>query len=417
MLVALTALAGCESERAKWNLARATHLIEQGKMQEAVELMHTALEQSPDQSRIKLSIARILAENGRGEMGVCLCDQYLQDFPNDLVAVGQRATCRQYIGQFEEALADYKKSISDHVGRSIEELNTLAYLRALANTELTKAANDIQKAIEKHEANTGSRELFLTLQIQTVVCAGFVSRHTDQREEVINLLDQKIEQFNELIFLQESRIFGRITDEIQSDFPLSAGKEERTRHGRSVKKTISDCLAAMLGIRALIYEDLGKPELADADRRKIIELGFEFERLMAALPSDQASPQLMQMGLMYLDTRGFVFGRQPWKTNTTSAEPSLIGNSTSTYYKSIEYLNVAVLAAQINQKALETEFYNTVEIPAHQIEARKRMANRLTAVLLKHRMEVHERGERKELAKQDEQQIESLGLKPDSNLF
>ena len=78
---------------------------------------------------------------------------------------------------------------------------------------------------------------------------------------------------------------------------------------------------------------------------------------------------------------------------------------------------MAVLAAQINQKALETEFYNTVEIPAHQIEARKRMANRLTAVLLKHRMEVHERGERKELAKQDEQQIESLGLKPDSNLF
>ena len=87
----------------------------------------------------------------------------------------------------------------------------------------------------------------------------------------------------------------------------------------------------------MIYEDLGKPELADADRRKIIELGFEFERLMAALPSDQASPQLMQMGLMYLDTRGFVFGRQPWKTNTTSAEPSLIGNSTSTYYKSIEF--------------------------------------------------------------------------------
>ncbi len=416
MLVALTALAGCESERAKWNLARATHLIEKGKTQEAVELMHTALEQSPDQSRIKLTIAGILAENGRGEMGVCLCDQYLQDFPNSLDAIAQRATCRQYIGQFEEALADYKKSISDHVGRTIEELNSLAYLRALANTELTKAANDIQEAIEKHEAKTGSRELFLTLQIQTVVCAGFVSRHTDQREEVLDLLDQKIEQFNDLIYLQKSLIFGQITDEIQTDFPLSAGKEERTRHGRSVKKTISDCLAAMLGIRALIYEDLGKPELADADRRKITELGFEFKRLMAALPSDQVSPQLMHMGLMYLDTRGFVLGRQPWKTNTT-AGPSLVANSTSTYYKSIEDLDVAVLAAQINQKALETEFYNTVEIPAHQIEARKRMANRLTAVLLRHRMEVHERGERKELAKQDEQQIEALGLKPDSNLF
>ena len=77
------------------------------------------------------------------------------------------------------------------------------------------------------------------------------------------------------------------------------------------KRKVKDCLGAMLAVRALIYEDLAKHEHADADRRHLKQLGFDFNKLTADLPSDQNCLDTLMIGIQYLDTRGFVFGRQP----------------------------------------------------------------------------------------------------------
>lgn len=416
LLMILVFCAGCETERAKWNLARATVLMEQGATEEAVELMHTALEQSPDDSPIKLDIARILAENGRGEMGVCLCEQHLKNFPNDLSAYEVRSNCFQYIGQFDKGLADYKKSLSDHIGRDNNELNALAYFRALADTELTKAARDIEEVIE-YQARFWNHRLLLTLQVRTTVCAGLIARHTGQYEEVLLVLNDKIEQFDALNTLQQSIMRDRITSEIQIEFPLSADRELVFKRARNRQKQLSDCLGAMLATRALIYEDQEKFNNADADRRHLNQLGLEFDEIAPDLPSDPVCLETLGFGAMYLDTRGFVYGRQPWDSREQRFGPMEIVNSnaTSSYVASIEDLNVAVLAAQVRLKAIEFPLYNSIQHPAQAIESIKQRSKRMTAVLLRHRMEVHQRAGKQDLADLDKQRIEALGEEPDSN--
>ncbi|MFK7766931.1 MAG: tetratricopeptide repeat protein [Mariniblastus sp.] len=416
LAVALMAVGGCESEKAKWNLARADLLLEQGKIEEAIALMHTVIEQAPDDSRVKLHVAQQLAENGRGEMGVCLCQRHLQNFPNDLKARETLSTCLRYTGKYDEALVEFKKSLSDHVGRSSNELNALAYYRALANMELTRAAEEIQEAIQTEDAKAWNNQLLLTLQVRTTVCTGLISRHTDQRDDVFPLLNQKISVFEAANATRQSMIRERITKEIQRKFPFSTSTENGIMNARIDQEQLTDCLGALLAVRALFYEDLGKFELADADRRKVEQIGFDFDKLAADLPSDQNCIYTLRNGVMFLDTRGFVFGRQPWKSDgldsvvANTIEP----NSFSSYSASIDDLDVAVLASEVLQKAIDGPLFNTVDRPVSQIMPLKRLANRLTAVLLQHRMEVHERGGRLDLAKVDEQKIEALGIEPDS---
>ena len=466
----LLIIGGCKQESAKWNYARAMNLAEAGQLEEAIELMELALEQSPADRQIKLSLAQMLAENGQGELGIGHCDEYLESNPDDKEAHQIRSTCLQYLGRFDLSLCDYKHCLSGHVSRTPVQLNALAYYRGLANTELSKAARDIQKAIEMEEGKNWGCRYLVPMQVRTAVAAGLISRHIDRHDQALCRLNSKIEQYERKLSNQDSLIkslivrklqnqsaSGEMTDsdiqpaqsqpvatepatfahDMRMEFPFGERTENVLLNARSIKQVQKNCLGVMLATRALIHEDRKCYRSADHDRRRIQELAFDFAELAKELPDDQACLFAFRNACMYLDTRGFVSGRREWSgeqpdsnrfalffdtgigmsKKSKSHKNVDISIAPSNYQEALEDLDFAVLAAEFMELALNSSLYNSPELSARRIEKRKKMATRMTAVLLYHRMEVHLRGGNTEAANQDQRSIERLGFQPDASLF
>ena len=89
----------------------------------------------------------------------------------------------------------------------------------------------------------------------------------------------------------------------------------------------------------------------------------------------------------------------------------------SSYEEALADLDSAILASEFMEFSLNSSLYNTPDFSAQQITRRKKMATRMTAVLIYHRMEVHRRAGKKKAADQDQLSIEKLGFEADGNLF
>ena len=435
-------LVGC-TESAKWDFARAMNLADDGQLVEAIELMEKALEQSPNDCGIKLQLATLLAENGQGELGIGHCDECLESQPNHEKARQVRSACLQYLGRFDDSLAEYKECLSGTVSRSPFQKNNLAYFRALANKELDKAARDIQLAINSIEGESWGCRYLVPLQVRTAVSAGLISRHVGTQEEVLCPLSFKIEQYRKRLDKQSKLIRHQVALEMQIEFPFDARTEKELLFARGNNEVQKNCLGLLCATRALVLEDLGRQCEADKDRKCVEELGFEFDALALELPSDESCLQELRNSF-FLDTRGFVSGLREWKGEKLAVElfvssgnvpgddsipeaalKSSNSNSpkanlnipASSYEEALEDLDYAVLAATYSQLALDSPLYNRPDISARQIVISKRSAMRMTAVLLYHRMNVHLRGGNQQAAADDQRRIQELGFPPDSSLF
>jgi len=423
LLPVLAFTSGCGSESAKWKQARAKNLYLSGGLRSAIAELEAAHELSPEDESIMLLLAQLYAENGQCELGIGLCNEYLKQHPDDIKGYDTRSTCWRFLGRFDRALADYKKSLGNNVSRSPGELNNLAYFRGLANKEIDRAVEDIQKAITKVETGqwqTWGSPLILPLQVRTLISAGLISRHIDRHQEAIDHLSRKIAQYDESLKRRRENLKEAITLESQFEFPFGKSTENALLNSRGNIEVQKVSLAAMLTTRALIHEDLGNHEQADRDRLRIRDLELEFSEMVKKLPSDFACLGSLEIASTYLDTRGFVLGRQSW-SESSSKSAKLVGvlNSDllfSSYQEALSDLDLAVLSSQFSQQALESSLYNTPEFSGEQIQRRKKYAARTTAVLLHHRKEVHLRGGNEEAAAKDQDRINSLGFK-DSSLF
>ena len=416
----LVGVVGCETEKARWTFARALNLSESGQIEEAIELMQVAMEQSPDDAEIKMSLAKLLAENGQGELGIGLCEVRLEDHPGDVSARRVRSTCLQYLGRFDESLAAYKHCLSGHVSRSPVEWNNLAYFRALAGKELDMAASDIQAAIKKVESQPWGSIYLVPLEVRTVIAAGLIARRIDQHQAVLTILSNEVGRYERRIAIQNSGVRALVTARSKQEFPLQKKAEDEILNVRAVRERQKNSLALMLATRALMLEDLGKTDRADSDRWEVEYLGFEFNKLTKQLPNDKACLFALQSGSLYLDTRGFVSGRLDWLGEPGPSDesgPVKTQTSRSSYAVALRDLDFAVLAAQIRQSALESSIYNTPELSAREIRYLKKEANRMTAVLLYHRMEVHLRARKQDAADAEQLRIEKLGFQPGASLF
>ena len=448
LLVAIlvSSFIGCTQESAKWDFARAMNLADEGKLVEAIALMEKALEQSPDDCAIKLSLASLLAENGQGELGIGHCDECLESKPNHEKARQVRSACLQYLGRFDDSLAEYKECLSGTVSRSPIQQNNLAYFRALANKELDKAARDIELAISSIESESWGCRYLVPLQVRTAVAAGLISRHIGTQEEVLCPLGSKIDQFQERLNKQAMLIRNRVALEMQIKFPFDERTEKELLFARGNQEVQKNCLGLLYATRALVFEDLGRQSDADKDRKSVEELGFDFDALALELPSDDSCLQELRYSF-FLDTRGFVAGLREWKGDTPEVELFVSSNNVpvggpvpeaalsssssssnasksrelnipiSSYEEALEDLDYAVLAARYSELALDSPLYNRPDISARQIAIGKRTAKRMTAVLLYHRMNIHLRGGNQQAAAEDQSRIEELGFPPDSSLF
>jgi len=170
----------------------------------------------------------------------------------------------------------------------------------------------------------------------------------------------------------------------------------------------------------LIFEDLGEQEKADQDRLAIHELDFDFNDIVDRFPSDLSCVFVLRSTAMFLDTRGFVLGRQQWTTDqqlvAMMGAPASDQLLFSNYRESLSDLDLAVLAVDFVQLALESPLLNTTNLPAEPIEDWKKANKKNRAILRHHRKEIHLRGGNEAAAAWDQKSIDDLGFS-DSSLF
>ena len=423
-----------------------------------MDIMEIAFRAAPDNRQIKLAYANLLAENDQGELGITLCDEILELTPEDELAHQTRSTCFQYLGEFDLALENYKRHLSGKISRTPIELNNLAYFRALARKELSRANQDINKAIDSEELEYWGCNYIVPLDVRTAVAIGLLSRTLNQRDRALAELDMKIDTYEAKLETQVSFIQSVVTQLMQENpppphqptstaqpaigsdptettdstasFAFGEKLEKGISNARALKQIDKNSLGVMLATRALINEDLGARALADRDRKRLQQLGLDFANLATSLPNTEACLTQLQKASMYLDTRGFVSGRRNWKSSplappaqesqSTVSDIRILNpntNPASSYEAALTDLDCAILASEFMELSLKSSLYNTPDFSAQQIARRKKMATRMTAVLIYHRMEIHRRAGENKAADQDRMIIENLGFEANGSLF
>ena len=413
-------LSGCDAESAKWDLAKARNLYEADDLKGAIELLEKAHEKAPQNKAVKFELAQRYAENGQGELGIGVCNDYLEQHPQKIDGFRLRSDCFMHLGRFDEALADYKKSLAEYTSRSPRQLNGLAYFRGLANKEIDRAAKEIKTAVNKIEYSGSASGVKVPLTVRTLVEVGLVSRHIGQREAALKMLNQRIKQFHERIALTAEVLKTRVTGLIRFQDRPSKAKENELLELRINFQLQKESLGQMMVIRALLLEDLGQTEKADWDRWAVQELDFDFEQISSRFPSDLNCVGSLYESSMFLDTRGFVLGRQRWVTDAQEESlknaPASAQLLFSSYAEALSDMDLAILAADFVQMGLDSQLCNSTELPPDILDQWRDDIKRKRAVLLHHRKEIHLRAGNEAAAALDQEVIDELGFK-DASLF
>jgi tetratricopeptide (TPR) repeat protein len=368
---------------------------------------------------MKLKMAELLAENGEPQ-SIQYCDEVLAEQPNLKSALLQKSLCLQQLGDFQKALETYKLALAEYVVRNPSERNNLAYFRALANRELMMAATDIEKAIDEVEQSRWPSGLYLPLTVKANMANGVVSRHLESQDKAIPILSRQIEDLESDYARMQNLISLTVFAQIQTEFPLQGKTEQETHLARNNQDLLRGCLASLLTVRALLFQDLDRSELANADRIRVRELGFDADLLASQLPARYYCLELLNTAMTFLDTRGYVLGLLPWddtgfaSRNVSRSDPRF---RVSSYEESLEDLDFAVASAATYKLALESPVSNRPDLSVEEANAQRKATRRTEAVILYHRMLVHERKGDPTAADRDRKRIQSLGFEAGPDLF
>jgi tetratricopeptide (TPR) repeat protein len=169
--------------------------------------------------------------------------------PNYAKAYAGRSTVYQRMERHREAIDDVTRAIelrpkNDHV-----LLNHRAYTRAIANMELQEALYDIQQAIDLVEVEVAA---YLDTR-------GYIYYLLDRHEEALADLDRAVQ----LASLDRKRM-------LQTAAAQHWSKARRAREQRAYKENE----AVMIYHRGLAHEKLGHHELAQSDKDRGLQLGY-----------------------------------------------------------------------------------------------------------------------------------------------
>ena len=421
LLLSVGLTIGCGEEAANWKLAAGLNEAERGNLDQAIEMIQDVSDRYPDRHELKLTLARLMAENEQGELGIALCDQFLERFPDRPEALQIRSNCLMMLGRFEESLADYESSIARKLEKSEVELNNLAYFRGLARKDLPRAYRDIQRAIEMEEKSSWGCVYLVPLPVRTSVSLGLISRHVSEQEVALEQLDRMIDAFDANWRARGALLTELVSELVAQEFPLNRQRVNQTSRVRVDQEVTRNCLGVMLATRVLVLEDLGRTEQVDLDRREIKRLGFELDELIQQLPDEAECLRVLKKTCLFIDTRGFVLSRMTWQPPEVRRwadelqmnVPGLFGS----YEQTIADLDLAVAAASLLYEATRSPLYNRYDYPPRAVESERLRARRDLAVLSYHRLQAHQRAGKDKLAEADADRIRGLGMTPDASLF
>lgn len=391
---------GFDSEAAKWQAARAQLQYNRGETQAAIATMEEALQQSPRDHWLKLTMTQFLLDDGQATRALQLIEEVLDHDPESTTALRLKSNCLMYLGRAEEAL----EVVKDHYAqlRDYDEatrLNHLAYFRALAGKEIDTANSDIEDVIRQVSIYSWPENPPMSLQDQTLLAAAILSRRLGQQQQVLQLLNQRIDFFESSIPMYSRLMFGSVYDRLLTDLPLSSKFENNVKRNVQIIQAEKSFLAYFYAVRALIHQDAGNQKSRDADRLAIQELGFDEGDLIETLPDDWQLLILLSRGSQLLDTRAMVH---------LARRREMI--------RAKHDLDVAVLGFDLISRSFDGQIQNTIRNENGRAFGVGEV-KRSQAVVLKHRSDLHRTMGRAAASDRDLQRITELGFSNPDTLF
>jgi tetratricopeptide (TPR) repeat protein len=286
LLVGPLAYKHAPREVARWYQAIAAEQFENGEEERARQSIENALRWSPDDSRIYLQVARWRREAGRHDEALEWCGKARERGGAEVAIILEETENLWSLKRWDDALAQWKRlsqlaSESASIGSSAVLLNSLAYARALANTELTEALRDIDEAIEL----AGRDSAFLDTR-------GYILYRRGEYEAARRDLDAALELIGVPVADSDAQTSAQTSAQTkgqtsaQSKAPVNdsqpaasppkekEGKSSRSATAQAEVQKLQRTRAVLLYHRMLILEKLNAEDDAAADRRRIEALGY-----------------------------------------------------------------------------------------------------------------------------------------------
>lgn len=412
--VPLFGFTGCHPESARWQFSQAMQLAENGDPEGALERMRLAVAKSGEHWELALPYAHELAKRGDQE-SLAICSRILkrEDIQRSerLLEYARltKVECQLQLGDFSGALTTLKTLYRDRVSHSAIEENRLAYVRALANTELNLAAVNIERAIQGIASDWCCGER-LDIRSKSIVASALLSRYfleeSRQHPDIETIEAAKVRLRQARILLSDriqsyEKEFGRIIECVESE--KNALNLERC--------TAKNNLVVLLIVRALVSQDLGEMEECNRDRYQASRMSLNIEKVVQGLPDEKNCLNLLMFASAFLDTRGFVF-TQLMASQVPTASPDF----NEIYHQSLDDLNVAIFASEIEHRAMQGELFNHISHPVTHVRMLQTGTKRSAAVLRYHRMLTYQHGNNLEAAERDRRAIVELGFTPGKHL-
>ena len=417
---------GCGPEWARWDAAQAVMAYEQGDVEGAIQQLEAAVEKSPRDPTLKLSLAEKLIQSNQPFQAERICDEILKRFPDNDPALVRKANSQQAQGNFEKAFETFKqraKARSWLIGDSYIKLNERAYFRALANVELESAKDDIDASIQMvSRSRLGGLDHSVAVLSRSLVASALIGRRIGMTEQAIKRLSPMIDRLRVAVHANTIELNKKVILQSTQEFPPTIEVSKSNNGIRGDIRIMEKTLALLLTTRALCYQDLDDSvDLSNQDRAEVRAMSLDADEILANLPEENECIQELLISYMLLDTRGFVLSLMSQQPRHSDDEQDLKTESsryeiTQNFDDALVDLNQAIFAYQVFAKSLDSDVHNHMEnfVQPH---AMKLGVPKAKAVLLYHRMLLLEKMNNTSDADKDRETIRQMGFAPGWHLF
>jgi tetratricopeptide (TPR) repeat protein len=243
-------------EIARWHMAAAVEQRLDGDLDAAIESLNQALRRYPNQDELYRQRAEWLEENGEYRRALTDANRAIELAGRHAESFILRSQIYQHLKQHAEAIADWGVVLEllEPNGRRARAmaLNGRAYARAVGNLELDAALEDIDEALDTEPDSAAMLDTrgFINYQLGDYEAADV------DMQRAVKAIEAEHDAFTKLV---ENGRLG-VSDVRQFELDLK-------QHAESV--------AVIRYHRSLVYEKLGKTDLAEEDRTRVRQLGFE----------------------------------------------------------------------------------------------------------------------------------------------
>lgn len=237
-------------EAARWRIAAAEEQKLNGDLEGALRSLDAAILEYEDSPELYWRRALFFAEAKQYEKAVEDLDRArLAGYP-EVRVLQQRSTMLHHLGRHDEAISHCKELLQlgeNDISIRITALNQLAYAQALGGVELKDALAHVEEAIRLEGENAAMLDT-----------RGFL-------HYLLGNYEAAIKDMNSAVATVEATYSMTDPTDLIPDQRLFA----------SYRPRMNETIAVLRYHRALVYDKLLERAKADADRKRVRELGFE----------------------------------------------------------------------------------------------------------------------------------------------